>query len=229
MNYFHMSAANYKNPNDFEVPENYRPMTPGELWKASADPELRPMIRFFADQVEDVLSPYMKTGESPVEKAFLIQCRKDSRAFRKVLQQKILAAAEHYKGDERVHFVLERLACTNRSAADEESEGEYLFSVEIRPLFFSTLLDEEERNGKRYPQMEGRYTVFLHIDQQHQFQMTRFMEPESVGSGYAYLMEKLLGVFSSGNIKPLLEQHYGDWETLSEKVVEKMVEHLRKT
>lgn len=222
-----MSAENYKNPKDFEIPRSHRPVTPGELWKASEDPELRPMIRFFSDQVQDVMSAYMKGDETPEEKAFLIQCRKDSRAFRKVLQQKILAAAERYKGDERVNFVLERLACTNRSAAPEDGEGEYLFSVEIRPLFFSTLLDEEERDGKRYPQMEGRYTVFLHVDQRHRFQMTRFMEPDEVGPGYRYLMERLLAVFSAGNIKPLLEQHYGDWETLSEKIVEQMVEDLR--
>lgn len=224
-----MSSENYKNPNDYEIPENYRPIAPGVLYQAAQSPELRPMIRYFSEQVQDALSYYLKEGDSDAEKAFLIQCRKDSRAFRKVLQQKILAAAERYKDDKRVDFILENLACTNRSSSDEEGAG-YLFSVEIRPLYFSSMLSDEEKEGKRYPLMENRYTVFLHLDKNHRYQTTRFAEPEEATSPfYKNIMASLLGVFSSEDfIKPLLEQHYGDWEFLAEKIVEEMIGNLWK-
>lgn len=190
---FSMPEKNYKNPADFDIPETYRAITPGELWKASADPALRAKIRFFSEQVEDVMSAYMKGEETPEEVAFLKQCREDSKAFRKALEGKIRAVADGLDEDSVEAFVFEQLRCSNTRS----KKAGFTFSVEIRPLFFTSLMEDEQKERSRYAS-ENRYTVFFHIDQHHRFQMTRFVVPNATHhTGYQLVMESVLSVLAS--------------------------------
>jgi len=220
-----MSEKNYKDPKDFDIPKSYIPITPQQLWEYSEDPVLRPFIRFFAKQVQDVMSVYFKGLETPEEQQFLRQCRKDIKALRRALDKAIRSSAEANQHDKSASgFVLQMLRCTNSSSSEEES---YPFSVEIRPLLFTSLLEEEEKEGKRYPYVEGRYTVFLHLDQKHHFQMTRFAEPP-VPLWYKYVMQEVLSVFSLPGIQMLFEVHYGEWDFIAQRIVEAILKSLKK-
>jgi hypothetical protein len=218
-----MPPETYKNPSDFKIPDTYRPIGSEELSVASESPELKPLVRFFAQQVKDVQSAFIKGEESEEDRAFLRQCRKDSKDFRHALQREISSAATRLKNDRRVAFILDGLTCSNRLP----DTAHYHFSVEIRPLLFTSLLSEDEKEEERYPFIENKFTVFLHLDELQKFQMTRFAEPETVSSAYTFIMSALLSVFSTEKIKPLLEQHYGNWDILSSLLVEEMVESLR--
>jgi hypothetical protein len=113
--------------------------------------------------------------------------------------------------------------CTNKIS----ETAYYHFSVEIRPLLFTSLLSEDEKEDQRYPFIDNKFTVFLHLDEHQKFQMTRFAQPETVSPAYTFIMSTLLSAFSTEKIKPLLELHYGKWDTLASLLVEEMVESLR--
>lgn len=212
------------NPADFDIPDSYLSITPQQVRAFSEDPLLKPSLRFFAQQVQDTLSGYFKVQESPQEKQFLRQCRKDSKAFRKALNTQLRSVAEKHEDEKSSSgFVFQRLRCSNKALGNEDL---YQFSVEIRPLLFTSLLEDEEKAGKRYPYLENRYTVFLHLDQRHRFQMTRFAEPFAP-LWYKFVMQEVLSVFSSKEIQSLFEQHYGDWKYIAGKIVEAMLDSLK--
>jgi len=225
-----MTTRKRLNPDDYSLPEGMKKMEPGQLESASQDPELRKLIRIFARQIDDASSAFLKSGETAEDKKFLNKCRRDSKKFRHVLQR-VIQALSKATDDPNIEFIMESLFCTNKALAEDFG---YHFSVEIRPLLFSSVRAEGEKvPANRYPhgvdETDTKYTVFLHIDSNHKLQIVRFSQPDKSFGVYAQMMNIILKPFKSEKFKDLLEEHYGEWEYIAKQLTEMMVTAIKTT
>ncbi len=217
---FSMKKRKYLSPDDFALPEGFRKVTESEMYDMEQLHELYPLMRFFAKQVHDTgRSVFVKGADTKEDKLFLNKCRRDSKKFREALRSALERALMSLDLSSHARALMAGTLISNSERP--EYDKFFHFSVEIRPLYFSSSLsDEEKAIAKRYPKSEkGKYTVFLHLDSNYKFQMQRFALPDNLHPVLSSSFEAYLKVFEESEFHKLLETQYGDWETLSDYII----------
>jgi hypothetical protein len=224
-----MTEKIYKDPLEYQLPEGFRHLKEDEKLDLQ-NPEIKKSLRYFAKQVHDLdASAFIKERDTEEDIHFLNICRRDSKKFRRALGAAFARYSEKNDVPDSTRSLFSDIFVSNKAINFDEKT--FHMSVEIRPLFFSSALDDDEKaEVPRYPLAEGnfvsKYTVFLHLDKEHHFQMKRFSAPDA-HSVLESVMSQLLGPFSTEEFQELLETRYGDWDYLADFIVKSLVGDLK--